>query len=136
MSLVVQQVPLEIIWQVRQQVMYPELSVADMALPDDANGRHLGLFENDGLRSVVSLFTHEKSLQFRKFATLEPYQGKGFGSHLLRHVFALARAEGIGTIWCNARTSALGLYQQLGMQPFGAQWQQHGRLFVKMQVTL
>lgn len=136
MSLLIQEVPLPTIWQVRQEVMYPGLSIADMQLPDDACGRHLGLYEAGMLRTVISLFVQGKSLQFRKFATLVPYQGKGYGSYLLRHVFEQARIEGITHIWCNARTSAMGLYRQFGMQPFGDQWLQHGHQFVKMQVEL
>ncbi|OLY94871.1 hypothetical protein BUE76_15180 [Cnuella takakiae] len=116
--------------------MYPEHTIEQVKLEDDALGRHLGLFAAGELRSVISLFQQGDSLQFRKFATLLPHQGKGFGKHLLQEVFAQAKADGLATIWCNARTAAAPLYQQFGMVPIGETWQQHGHQFVKMQVTL
>lgn len=127
---------MEIVWEVRRQVMYPELSVAEMKLTDDDAGLHLGLYHSSVLCSVISLFQKEDALQFRKFATISEMQGRGLGSLLLQHVFAYAKALQIKKIWCNARTTAAGFYERFGMQPFGATWQQHGHLFIKMQIEL
>lgn len=136
MSLNIQEVPLETIWRIRKEVMYPEHTLEQVMLPDDDTGRHLGLFEDGEIRSIISLFTKDQNLQFRKFATLTAHQGRGFGKLLLQHVFAQAKEAGITSIWCNARTSAMGLYRQFGMEPFGKTWEQHGHQFVIMQVTL
>lgn len=136
MQLTIQEVPLETIWRIRKEVMYPEHTLEQVMLPNDAAGKHLGLFENGEIRTIISLFTKDHSLQFRKFATLTAHQGKGFGKYLLQHVFAEAKRNGMTAIWCNARTSAMGLYQQFGMVPFGETWEQHGHQFVKMQVSL
>ena len=57
----------------------------------------------------------DKSMQFRKFATLKEYQHKGFGTALLKYVLAFAEEQKTKRIWCNARTTAIGFYQKFGM---------------------
>ena len=49
----------------RKEVMYPELGIEELQLPDDESGEHLGLFDGDTLCSVISLFLKDGSLQFR-----------------------------------------------------------------------
>lgn len=136
MSTRIAEVPLATIWQMRRDVMYPEMTLEDVQLPDDASGMHLGLFDGDVLCSVISLFYKNGELQFRKFATVTSLQGKGYGKQLLQHVFDQARKEEIKRIWCNARTTATGLYEKFGMRPFGETWAQHGHQFIKMQIEL
>lgn len=136
MSLSFREVPLILVWHMRQEVMYPELSLEAVKLPQDAAGTHLGLYQEETLCSVISLFEQDGALQFRKFATRNALQGKGYGTRLLQHVFERAKEKGLKKIWCNARTTAIGLYQKFGMEPYGATWEQHGHRFVKMQIEL
>lgn len=114
--------------------MYPGLSIEEVKLPDDEAGLHLGLYNEGQLCSVISLFQNE-GLQFRKFATVQAVQGRGFGSYLLEYVFDYAKQKGIKRIWCNARTTAVGLYERFGMQPFGDTWEQLGHRFVKIHIA-
>jgi phosphoribosylformimino-5-aminoimidazole carboxamide ribotide isomerase len=120
----------------RQMVMYPEHTLEQVKLKDDAAGMHLGLFDNGALCSVVSLFNEGTVLQFRKFATVTALQGKGYGSMLLRTVFERAKSGGVQRIWCNARTTAVSFYQKFGMEPFGDAWEENGHRFIKMQIEL
>lgn len=64
-----------------------------------------------------------KSLRFRKFACLEPYQGQGFGSQVLKHVIEFARLDldlGPGSVvWCDARRATQEWYLRRGMQTIG-----------------
>lgn len=87
----IKEVPLQKIWEIRQKVMYPSFSFDEVKLKDDELGQHLGLFVNDELVSIISLFIKNNELQFRKLATLELQQGKGFGKQLLAYVFDLAK---------------------------------------------
>lgn len=130
------EIPLEPVWRIRQEVMYPEQTIEQVKLDDDASGIHKGLFEANKLCTVISLFERGEALQFRKFATIREMQGRGFGSALLNHVFANTKAKGLRRIWCNARTTAIPFYERFGMLAFGDTWQQNGRLFVKMQIEL
>lgn len=136
MSFEIKDIPLQTIWQIRREVMYPQQTLEAMQLPDDAGGLHLGLFDKEQLCSVISLFIRGGDMQFRKFATLPHLQGKGYGSALLAHIFALAKEKGLERVWCNARITATQLYRRFGMLPYGDPWEAQGHRFIKMQVQL
>ncbi|GAA4320459.1 hypothetical protein GCM10023184_05640 [Flaviaesturariibacter amylovorans] len=116
--------------------MYPDLDFERIKLPDDASGRHLGLFEGDVLVSVISLFRRGDALQFRKFATLQPYQGKGYGSRLLAHVLEEAQTGGVRRVWCNARRNASGFYARFGFRETAETFFKDGYEFVVMERLL
>lgn len=134
--MIIREVPIEEIWRVRQEVMYPAETLAFVKLEDDAFGIHLGLYRDEALLSIISLFEKDKTIQFRKFATIVAEQGKGNGTALLQHVMDWATEKGAKTIWCNARLSATGLYQKFGMQQTGDSWKKYGIEFIKMQKQL
>lgn len=100
---------------IRHEVMWPNKPQAYVVLPNDNEGLHFGLFLNQTLVSVVSLFTEENTLQFRKFATLQAHQGKGYGSQLLIHVFEYAKNKHYKKIWCNARKDKTAFYEKFGL---------------------
>jgi predicted GNAT family N-acyltransferase len=129
----IRNVDLDTIWKIRQEVMYPAEELSYVQLPDDESGRHLGLYVDNVLVSIVSLFERGDDLQFRKFATLVTEQGKGYGSDLLQYVMDLGVAEGSRSIWCNARVSARGFYERFGMHTTGVTWRQKDIEFVKME---
>jgi GNAT superfamily N-acetyltransferase len=123
----------EEVWGIRQQVLWPEKPLAYIQLPEDEWGLHYGGFQNNRLVSVVSLFIEGEEAQFRKFATLEEEQGKGYGSHLLRHVLDIAAGRGVRRVWCNARTHKAGFYAGFGLKPTGAILEKDGVSFVIME---
>ena len=129
-------VPLEIVWTMRQSVMYPDETIDFVKLEDDEKGMHWGLYEEDGLVSVISLFKKDHVLQFRKFATVADRQGRGYGTKLLQHVLDLAQKNDIKTVWCNARSSATALYEKFGMKQSGPGWEKDGIGFIKMEKHL
>ena len=75
---------------IRHKVMWPDKPMNFVKPPNDINGRHFGLFIEEKLISVVSIFKNDNEFQFRKLATLEEYQGKGFGTKLLNFIIRLA----------------------------------------------
>ncbi len=133
LSVSIKPISAEQTWPMRQSVMYPEFTIEKVKLADDARGRHFGLFLNDELTVVVSLFVKENALQFRKLATLANQQGKGYGKQMMQFVLSLASAGKMEMVWCNARLSAAPFYQAFGLEVSGESWQQDGHEFVVMQ---
>ena len=137
MSVKIKPIPAEQTWPMRQKVMYPDFSIEQVKLKDDAHGRHFGLFVGDELTVVISIFTQNSSaLQFRKLATLAEQQGKGYGKQMMQFILDLASAENLKAVWCNARLTAAPFYQAFGLEVLGENWQQDGHTFVVMQKQL
>ena len=134
--MLIKEVPIEEIWHIRQQVMYPKETLEFVRLEDDAIGTHLGLYQDDRLLSVISLFERDGVIQFRKFATITNEQGKGYGTRLLQYVMDWAIKNEKKIIWCNARLSATSLYEKFGMHQTGNSWEKYGIEFIKMQKQL
>lgn len=128
----IKETPLPLVWQMRKEVMYPDFTIEQVKLDNDSEGNHLGLYVDDRLVSVVSVFEEAGVLQFRKFATALAEQGKGYGSYLLQYVMDLAVTKHCAAIWCNARLSALPFYERFGMYAEGQSWTKHGIEFIKM----
>ncbi len=116
--------------------MYPGETIDFVKLEDDEKGLHWGLYEDNRLISVISLFEKDGVLQFRKFATLRSMQGKGYGTKLLQCMMDWAGKNNMKSIWCNARTQATGLYERFGMKQNGPAWEKHGIAFIKMERKL
>lgn len=129
----IRNVNLDTIWKIRQEVMYPLEEISYVQLPEDNSGRHLGLYIDGKLVSVVSLFEQGEDIQFRKFATLVDEQGKGYGSRLLDYVMKQAYGDGKQLIWCNARVAASGFYERFGMYSTGDSWWKKDIEFIKME---
>ncbi len=103
-------------WPLRHEVMWPNMPFDFIKLPEDSNGNHFGLFVNQELVSIVSLFQTEVGIaQFRKFATKTSVQGKGYGSKLLLHLIEFAKEHDFHTLWCNARVDKTDFYKKIGM---------------------
>ena len=132
----IRKVPLDEIWKMRQVVMYPTESLDFVRLDDDATGLHWGLYKDEDLISVISVFDRGSEVQFRKFATIPAEQGKGYGTKLLQFVMDWSVENKKRSIWCNARTSATALYRKFGMNSTGERWQKYGIEFVKMEKQL
>ncbi|RYE28362.1 MAG: GNAT family N-acetyltransferase [Sphingobacteriales bacterium] len=127
-----QEVSKDQIWQIRHEVMYPDAPFESIKLSEDENGLHLGLIEDSKLISIVSVFEDGNSLQFRKFATLNAYQGKGYGSKLLSYIIELAQTRNAESLWCNARVNATGFYRKFGFEETDSRFSKDGYDFVVM----
>jgi predicted GNAT family N-acyltransferase len=119
-------------WALRQAVMWPDKPLDYVRLQDDDQGLHYGLYEENELVSVVSLFIQGEEAQFRKFATRTDRQGKGYGSRLLTFVMDQAQKYAVSTIWCNAREDKFGFYEKFGLEKTGKQFTKGGKAYVIM----
>lgn len=106
-------------WELRHKVMWPDKNLDYIKLKDDKQGRHFGLFIDEELVSVISIFVEADEVQFRKFATLENLQGKGYGTMLLQFVMKEAKKLGAKRLWCHARKSKIDFYKRFGLEESG-----------------
>ena len=113
--------------EIRHKVMWPHKNIDFVRVPEDEFGIHYGLFHEDELLSIVSVFITGEEAQFRKFATLEKSQGKGYGSKLLSFVIEELKKQGMRKIWCNARVNKKEFYKKFGLK-------ETGKMFTKEEV--
>ncbi|MBZ5753222.1 MULTISPECIES: GNAT family N-acetyltransferase [Metabacillus] len=120
-------------WELRHKVMWPDKDLDYIKLEDDDLGIHFGLFKENILVSVISLFINNEEGQFRKFATLEQEQGKGYGSKLLDYVIKEAKDRGVKRIWCNARENKVNFYKKFGLEESNYRFTKGGKSYVIME---
>ncbi len=126
----IQEIPLETVWQIRHQVMWPERDPSFVRLPADAGAQHLGVVLGDQVVSIISLVETAEGLQFRKFATLTSEQGKGYGSYLLQHVMDTHPGQ---HIWCHARVEKQAFYEKFGLIARPTTFEKSGKRYVRME---
>ncbi|MFV8344816.1 GNAT family N-acetyltransferase [Flavobacterium sp. ZB4P13] len=87
---------------------------------------HFGLYENENLAGVISLFEEkndlfaaEKQFQIRGMAVLKEHQKKGFGEQLILNSEKYCMNQNSNLIWFNARKEAVGFYEKMGYQVKG-----------------
>ena len=120
-------------WDLRHRVMAPNRPFDSIKLPKDEEGLHFGLFEEEKLISVISLFIENDTAQFRKFATEISEQNKGYGSILLNHIIEESVKNNVKNLWCNARMSAFGFYEKFGFKAISETWMGNEIEYVKME---
>lgn len=131
----IEQIAYQRTWQLRHEVMYPDLPFDQIKLANDAEGIHFGLVADGQLTSVVSLFNTAGIYQFRKFATRKNLQGSGYGSALLRHIISYTHEKAAAQLWCNARVSASGFYERFGLVKSGPVYTENSIDFVRMELN-
>ena len=121
---------------IRHQILWPNKTMDECRVEDDDTGYHFGVFIEQNLVCVASVFIDGKTARLRKFATLEMYQGKGIGSAVLQHVMLFLKQNLVELFWCDARENAMSLYEKFGMAPQGERFFKGDIPYRKMSVTL
>lgn len=107
---------------VRGPVLRPGKPVAACIFEGDdlPTTTHLGLYSNNELAGIVSifqsvsaLFEQQKQFQLRGMAVLEHYQKQGLGEKLVEAAEKLISENEGEMIWFNAREGAVGFYKKL-----------------------
>lgn len=119
-------------WELRQRVMWPDKDISHVKLQDDALGLHYGLFADDRLISVISLFFTDGIVQFRKFATDCEQQHQGYGTRLLSYAIEQAVQRKARQIWCHARKDAVPFYARFGLAETGEPFKRDGKEYIRM----
>jgi len=136
MTLEIREVPVDKVLDIRHKVLWPNKSPEFVKVPEDEYGRHFGLFQDDQIVSVISLFVIGETIRFRKFATIEAYQNKGLGSKLLQFAIDDSLRRGYNKIWCDARADAMGFYEKFGFKKFSATFMKEDIKYFKIEKAL
>ncbi|MBM7691069.1 putative GNAT family N-acyltransferase [Peribacillus deserti] len=114
---------------IRHNVLRPNQTIDDCKFLNDEenNTFHLGGFIQGELISIASFykeknsgFDDEHQYRLRGMATLPHYRSRKAGSILIKEAELLLQSRKASVWWCNARTSASGYYQKLGLRVHGA----------------
>ncbi|WP_331280780.1 GNAT family N-acetyltransferase [Bacillus sp. UNC41MFS5] len=136
MEIKIRQVDKEEVWKLRHIIMWADKPFDYIKLENDDLGIHYGFFKENILISVISIFINNGECQFRKFATLQQEQGKGYGSILLDYVIKEAQNNGVKEIWCNARKNKVNFYRKFGLQETNSSFIKEGKSYVIMEKYL
>lgn len=126
----ISEVPYSDVLEIRHKVMYPEKEKEYVVLPDDDKALHIGYYKEGMLVSVLSLFLHNRELQFRKFATLSEFQGQGYGSELMKWVLDYAIDMKFERLWCNSRIEKTAFYEKFEFVKTDQIFEKDGRQFI------
>lgn len=132
----INEVPYEKILEIRHQVMYPEKDKDSVILEDDDKGLHIGYYAEGKPVSVFSIFLKDGELQFRKFATLKEYQGKGYGTKLMEWLLDYAKDLKFTRIWCNSRIEKTDFYKKFGFIETNQTFDKAGYKFIVLEKRL
>ena len=132
----IEQITYQLTWSIRHQVMWPDHPLDFVKIPEDPSGLHYGLFVDNQLVSIISVFVREDDAQFRKFATVIEHQGKGYGGKLLAYILNELEAQHMKRIWCNARQDKTALYERYGLTTTDQTYVKGGIDFVIMEKLL
>lgn len=136
MEIVIRAITASETWPLRHQVMWPDMPLDYVKLPRDEQGIHYGMYVNEELISVVSLFVDDDEAQFRKLATKVSEQGKGYGSQLLSFIMKKISTKGVKRAWCNARTDKASFYHKFGLKETAHSFVKNGQSYVVMERLL
>ncbi|MBI1189791.1 MAG: GNAT family N-acetyltransferase [Tepidisphaera sp.] len=122
----VRRVEAERTWALRQRILRPQQTVAEMNFPGDFDETtaHFGGFVGEELLGVASVYLKANAMfeaarrqwQLRGMATADAGRGCGLGGLILDACLSHARDSGGGLLWCNARTPVLGFYERYGLR--------------------
>ena len=109
-------------YPVRHEVLRKEkpIETCQFKGDDDENTTHFGLFLENKLVGIISIFKENNILfpelnqfQIRGMAVLEEFQGKGFGAELVKEAENHCISLNTDLIWFNARENAVPFYKKL-----------------------
>jgi GNAT superfamily N-acetyltransferase len=66
---------------------------------------------------------NDHSWRLRAMASLPELRGQGYGAAALRYGIAEIRRRGGTLLWCNARSGAVGFYEQIGFSTVGDEFE-------------
>jgi GNAT superfamily N-acetyltransferase len=109
-------VPLAETRNLRQEVLRPHETIEDLAHHEPLGAVAFGAFQGSEMVAVglVGPDGEPGDWRVRGMATAPHARGRGAGGAILRALVQHAIAHGARRVWCNARTSALTLYQRAG----------------------
>ena len=115
----------------RQKILRPHQPIEEMVYPLDseAGSFHVGALLGDCLVGIASVYPESQAgelnqgeWRIRGMAVEEELQGRGVGRGLVQKCIEYAQAQKAQSLWCNARTSAIGFYFTLRFEQVGEEF--------------
>lgn len=125
---IIKEIPSQETYIVRQPVLRKGKPMESCIFEGDdlETTHHFGLYSNENLTGIISLFSQINSIfaeknqaQIRGMAVLETHQKKGFGEALVQQCENYCKDNNVDLIWFNARTAAVGFYKKMNYQILG-----------------
>jgi len=89
----------------------------ESALKRNMNLHHFSLYKQEKPIASVTLSTNNNIARIDDLGTLPEFQGKGYATHLMRHVLSEAKRLGARYCFLESSDSGLRVYQKLGFEP-------------------
>ncbi len=121
---------------IRHKVLWPEKPESFCLLEDDPKAIHYGLFIDDELITVASIFIENRKARLRKFATIVNHQGAGYGTLVLNQIITELKESEVDDFWCDARLTAEGFYNRFLMKKSGNIFLKSGVEYIVMERKL
>ena len=121
---------------IRHAVLWPNKPPSFCKIEDDETANHYGVFIENKLVCVASVYIQQQTARLRKFATLSDFQGKGIGSYMLAYLIETLKILDLEVFWCDARETALPFYQRFGLEKQGSRFEKSGIPYYKMTMKL
>jgi GNAT superfamily N-acetyltransferase len=116
-ELVIRELPIAETRALRQSVLRPHQSIADLAAHEQADAFAVGAYDDDELIAVGFVAPDNSGgWRVRGMASAALHRGRGAGGAILEALVAHATDHGARRIWCNARVGARSLYERGGFE--------------------
>jgi predicted GNAT family N-acyltransferase len=122
----VEQVPVHLVFPLRQRVLRPHQRIAEVGFDGDSTGTHFAAFDDASvIVGIVSLIRVEPAVdgtprwRLRGMATDPDRQGQGVGRALMTGLVDFVGRSGGGMLGCSARLTAVGFYERFGFVATG-----------------
>ena len=132
MAIVVQSVTSAVTLALRQRVLRPHQTIAELAVEDlpHVDPAYFAAYDGTDVVGVASVdreaapWSPSDALawRLRQMATDEGWRDKGIGSTVLDAVIRHVGERGGGLLWCTARTSAVDFYRRSEFETRGEPW--------------
>ncbi len=116
----------------RQSILRPHQPIEEMLYPLDleANSFHVGAYNGNQIIGVASIFPESQSgelhsghWRLRGMAVADEFRGQGIGHDLVLSCIEYVNAKKGKSIWCNARSTAIGFYLRIGFKQLGDEFE-------------
>lgn len=130
MTFAVRRVAAADVYPLRQKVLRPQLTVADVVWTgdNDPSAAHFAAFNEGQIVGVASITIDPRpgdppaTWRLRGMATDPAWQGKGVGTQVLAAGIAHIKKQGGVRLWCNGRTKVFGFYRNFGFRTEGEEF--------------
>lgn len=130
----VEQVPAALTVSLRQRVLRPHQSLAELTATLDPAAVTFAALDPAGAVLATAALSAElppwrtepgpAGWRLRGMATEPERRGQGLGAAVLAAVLDHVAARGGGELWCHARLPAVEFYRRAGLVPLGRAWEE------------